>query len=58
VIPAAQDEELLPTGDWQRQRQQLGAMNRVPKDFQCVWRLMKHCKGVIGDKLERRNQLE
>lgn len=60
VLPAAQDEELLPTGDWQRQRQQMGAMNRVPKDFfKCVWRLMKHCKGVvIGDKLERRNRLD
>lgn len=35
-------------------------MNRVPKDFfQQVWRLMKHCKGlVIGDMLERRNRLD
>jgi len=42
VIPAAQDEDVA-NWSWQRQRQQLGAMNRVPKDFSaCVWRLMKH----------------
>lgn len=60
VLPTAQDEEWLPVDGWQRHRQQLGGMNRVPKDFfQYVWRLMKHSKGlVIGDKLERRNRLD
>jgi phosphorylase kinase alpha/beta subunit len=57
---AAQKEEEMPEGGWQRYRQQLGSMNRVPKDFfKCVWRLMKHCKGVlIGDKLEPLNRLD
>lgn len=52
--------EVLPADGWRLYRQQNGALNRVPKDFfQCVWRLMKHCKGlVIGDKLERRNRLD
>jgi phosphorylase kinase alpha/beta subunit len=48
------------TGDWVRKRQLDGAAGRVPKDFYpSVWRVMKHCKGlVIGDKLERRNRLD
>lgn len=60
VLPDAQDKDFMPTGGWQHQRQWDGSMNRVPKDFfQCVWRLLKHCKGVvIGDKLERRNRLD
>jgi phosphorylase kinase alpha/beta subunit len=60
VLPELQDEEFFPAGGWQQQLQWDGSMNRVPKDFfQCVWRLLKHCKGiVIGDKLERRNRLD
>lgn len=60
VLPETQDEKSLPVGGWQQQRQRDGSMNRVPKDFfKSVWRLMKHCKGlVIGDKLERRNRLD
>ncbi|MBD1931851.1 MULTISPECIES: glycoside hydrolase family 15 protein [Cyanophyceae] len=56
-----QDEVEAPAaGGWLRQRQLDGALNRVPKDFYpSVWRLLKHCKGlVIGDKLERRNRLD
>ncbi|MDX2097537.1 MAG: glycoside hydrolase family 15 protein [Leptolyngbyaceae cyanobacterium bins.59] len=47
-------------GSWLRKRQRDGSLNRVPRDFYpCVWRLLKHCKGlVIGDKLERRNRLD
>ncbi len=60
VLPYAQDETFLPAGGWQQQRHWDGSMNRVPPDFfKCVWRLLKHCKGVvIGDKLERRNRLD
>jgi phosphorylase kinase alpha/beta subunit len=60
IQPATQDEKEVPEGGWLRYRQQLGSMNRVPSDFfKCVWRLMKHCKGVlIGDKLEPRNRLD
>ncbi|MBD2084712.1 glycoside hydrolase family 15 protein [Trichocoleus sp. ST-U3] len=61
VVPVEPDEEEAPTaGGWLRQRQLDGALNRVPKDFYpSVWRLLKHCKGVvIGDKLERRNRLD
>ena len=61
VQPMSQPETQTPTaGNWRRQRQMDGALNRVPKDFYpSVWRLMKHCKGlVIGDKLERRNRLD
>jgi phosphorylase kinase alpha/beta subunit len=60
VLPEAPDETFLPAGGWQQQRQWNGTMNRVPQDFfQLVWRLLKHCKGVvIGDKLERRNRLD
>jgi phosphorylase kinase alpha/beta subunit len=48
------------TTDWWRKRQRDGALNWVPADFYpSVWRLMKHCKGiVIGDKLDRRNRLD
>ena len=47
-------------GSWVRKRQLDGAAGRVPKDFYpSVWRVMKHCKGlVIADKLERRNRLD
>lgn len=61
VVPVEPDEAEVPTaGGWLRQRQLDGALNRVPKDFYpSVWRLLKHCKGVvIGDKLERRNRLD
>jgi phosphorylase kinase alpha/beta subunit len=61
VVPVEPDEAEAPTaGGWLRQRQLDGALNRVPKDFYpSVWRLLKHCKGlVIGDKLERRNRLD
>jgi phosphorylase kinase alpha/beta subunit len=61
VVPVEPDEVEAPTaGGWLRQRQLDGALNRVPKDFYpSVWRLLKHCKGlVIGDKLERRNRLD
>ncbi len=60
VLPEALDEAFFPIGGWQQQRQWDGSMNRVPQDFfQSVWRLLKHCKGVvIGDKLERRNRLD
>ncbi|MGQ4648441.1 glycoside hydrolase family 15 protein [Lyngbya aestuarii] len=53
-------EEATAAGGWLRKRQLDGAAGRVPKDFYPkVWRLMKHCKGlVIGDKLERRNRLD
>ena len=59
ILPEAA-QELILTGSWQQQRQWDGSINRIPKDFfQCVWRLLKHCKGVvIGDKLERRNRLD
>lgn len=61
VLPTKEKElNTVPPGGWRRFRQGEGALNRVPKDFfQQVWRLMKHCKGiVIGDKLERRNRLD
>ncbi|KJH70400.1 glycoside hydrolase family 15 protein [Aliterella atlantica] len=60
VVLPVQDNQFSPAGGWQQQRQWDGSMNRVPKDFfQGVWRLLKHCKGiVIGDKLERRNRLD
>ncbi|MDH6099233.1 glycoside hydrolase family 15 protein [Anabaenopsis sp. FSS-46] len=61
VLPTTEKEQsTVPPGGWRRFRQGEGALNRVPKDFfQQVWRLMKHCKGiVIGDKLERRNRLD
>jgi phosphorylase kinase alpha/beta subunit len=60
VQPAIQDETEVPEGGWLRYRQQQGSMNRLPPDFfKCVWRLMKHGKGVlIGDKLEPRNRLD
>ncbi|MBD0327697.1 MAG: glycosyl hydrolase family 15, partial [Pyrinomonadaceae bacterium] len=53
-------EEVPATGSWQRKRQLDVSAGRVPKDFYpSVWRVMKHCKGlVIGDKLERRNRLD
>lgn len=46
--------------DWNRWRQRQGSLNRVPDGFYpSVWRLMRHCQGiVIGDKLERRNRLD
>jgi phosphorylase kinase alpha/beta subunit len=54
------DESEPPIGGWLRKRRRDGAVNRVPKDFYpSVWRVMKHCKGlIIGDKLERRNRLD
>jgi phosphorylase kinase alpha/beta subunit len=60
VQSLAQNETELPPEGWLRYRQQLGSMNRVPKDFfKYVWQLLKHCKGVlIGDKLEPRNRLD
>jgi len=60
VQPTAQEENEVPEEGWWHYRQQLGSMNHVPKDFfKCVWRLMKHCKGVlIGDKLEPHNRLD
>jgi phosphorylase kinase alpha/beta subunit len=60
VQPTAQEENQVPEEGWWHYRQQLGSMNHVPKDFfKCVWRLMKHCKGVlIGDKLEPHNRLD
>lgn len=60
VVLPAQDETFLPAGGWQQQRHWDGSMNRVPPDFfRSVWRVLKHCKGVvIGDKLERRNRLD
>lgn len=60
VLPESQDDAFLPAGGWQQQRHWDGSMNRVPPDFfKSVWRLFKHCKGVvIGDKLERRNRLD
>ncbi|NEQ21087.1 MAG: glycosyl hydrolase family 15 [Microcoleus sp. SIO2G3] len=60
IQPATQDEKEVPEGGWLRYRQQQGSMNRLPPDFfKCVWRLMKHCQGVlIGDKLEPRNRLD
>jgi phosphorylase kinase alpha/beta subunit len=47
-------------GGWMQQRQRLGALQRVPRDFYAgIWDLLHHCRGlVIGDKLERRNRLE
>ncbi len=53
-------EETPTVGSWVRKRQLDGSAGRVPKDFYpSVWRVMKHCKGlVIGDKLERRNRLD
>jgi len=58
VQPVVQDEADSTDG-WFVSRQQLGSTNRVPKDFfKCVWRLLKHCKGVvIGEKLEPHNRL-
>ncbi len=61
VIAGEDETEEAPlTGSWQRKRQLDGSAGRVPKDFYpSVWRVMKHCKGlVIGDKLERRNRLD
>ncbi len=61
VIAGEDETEETPlTGSWQRKRQLDGSAGRVPKDFYpSVWRVMKHCKGVvIGDKLERRNRLD
>ena len=61
-VIAGQDEaeEAPSTGSWVRKRQLDGSAGRVPKEFYpSVWRVMKHCKGlVIGDKLERRNRLD
>lgn len=59
VQPVVQDEAELSPDGWFVSRQQLGSTNRVPKDFfKCVWRLLKHCKGVvIGEKLEPHNHL-
>ncbi|MEM1239188.1 MAG: glycoside hydrolase family 15 protein [Cyanobacteria bacterium P01_H01_bin.26] len=56
VLPQAEEAD---EGDWLHKRQREGGLNRVPEDFYPrVWRLLKHCKGiVIGDKLERRNRL-
>ncbi len=60
VVQPAVTDDLAPVGGWQRQRQQDGTLNRTPADFYPgVWRLLKHCRGlVIGDKLERRNRLD
>ncbi len=60
MVLSDSDESEPPVGGWLRKRQRDGAVNRVPKDFYpSVWRVMKHCKGlVIGDKLERRNRLD
>lgn len=61
VVAGEDETEEVPlTGSWQRKRQLDGSAGRVPKDFYpSVWRVMKHCKGlVIGDKLERRNRLD
>lgn len=60
VVLPKQDETQPDAGGWLRKRQLDGALNRVPQDFYSrVWRLLKHCKGlVIGDKLERRNRLD
>jgi phosphorylase kinase alpha/beta subunit len=62
VLPGDQEEiEETPTaGGWVRKRQLDGAAGRVPNNFYPnVWRVMKHCRGlVIGDKLERRNRLD
>ncbi|MCA1992723.1 MAG: glycoside hydrolase family 15 protein [Coleofasciculus sp. S288] len=62
VLPGDQDEmeEVPATGSWIRKRQLDGAAGRVPRNFYPnVWRVMKHCRGlVIGDKLERRNRLD
>ncbi len=56
-VPA---EELPGGSGWMQQRQRLGALQRVPRDFYAgIWDLLHHCRGlVIGDKLERRNRLE
>ena len=58
VLPQAEEPEPSDE-DWLHKRQREGGLNRVPEDFYPrVWRLLKHCKGiVIGDKLERRNRL-
>ncbi|MGD1858310.1 MAG: glycoside hydrolase family 15 protein, partial [Leptolyngbyaceae cyanobacterium] len=58
VLPQAEEAEPSEE-DWLHRRQRDGSLNRVPEDFYPrVWRLLKHCKGiVIGDKLERRNRL-
>jgi phosphorylase kinase alpha/beta subunit len=62
VLPGDQDEmeEIAAAESWVRKRQLDGSAGRVPKNFYPnVWRVMKHCKGlVIGDKLERRNRLD
>ncbi|HBL62223.1 MAG TPA: glycosyl hydrolase family 15, partial [Cyanobacteria bacterium UBA8803] len=62
VLPEDQEqaEEATVIGSWVRKRQLDGSAGRVPQDFYPrVWRVMKHCKGlVIGDKLERRNRLD
>ncbi|MEM7064855.1 MAG: glycoside hydrolase family 15 protein [Cyanobacteria bacterium P01_B01_bin.77] len=58
VLPQAEENDPAE-GDWLHRRQREGGLNRVPEDFYPrVWRLLRHCKGiVIGDKLERRNRL-
>ncbi len=62
VLPGDQEEaeETPVTGSWLRKRQLDGSAGRVPKNFYPnVWRVMKHCRGlVIADKLERRNRLD
>ncbi len=60
MVPAVVEEIEVPLGGWRRFREAEGTTGRVPKDFfQQVWRILKHCKGVvIGDKLERRNRLD
>ncbi|NEP63005.1 MAG: glycosyl hydrolase family 15, partial [Symploca sp. SIO2G7] len=58
VFPQA-EESTSSEEDWLHKRQREGGLHRVPEDFYPrIWRLLKHCKGiVIGDKLERRNRL-
>lgn len=60
VVPVAGESAEVPVEGWLRKRQLYGARGWVREDFfERVWRLMKHCKGlVIGDKLERRNRLD
>jgi phosphorylase kinase alpha/beta subunit len=49
-----------PASGWLRYRQREGALNRVPPGFYpSVWKLLKHCKGlIIGDRLDVRNRLD
>lgn len=60
VVLPEEDGSEPASGDWRRQRQRDGALNRVPSGFYPqVWQVLKHCRGlVIGDKLERRNRLD